>query len=160
MKSYLIVALLMTALPRQALVAQSADPAAPSVVRTAIGSVLGVGVGALVGAYAGGDYTSRDCPPGAPDACLGAAFPGFLWGAGVGGTVGAPIGAWLGSGRNGNVGKSLVLSTAILAAEVLALRSLVHDGRTEHEGLTLTIVAVAPLLQVLTSTYLHAKVRR
>jgi len=127
---------------------------------TAVGSVLGVATGTLAGALAGGGWTSRDCPEGDPDACLGAAFPGFIWGAGVGATVGAPVGAWLGSGRSGNVGTSLLASSALFAAEVLALRSIVRDGRTEHESAALAIVFTVPVLQVMASTFLHARARR
>jgi hypothetical protein len=137
--------------------AQAPDRASPSPVRTAVGSVLGVAAGSVIGAFAGGGWTSRDCPPGDPDACLGAAFPGFLWGAGVGATVGAPVGAWLGSGRNGNVGTSLLVSSGLFAAEVLALRAIVEDGRTEHKGAALAIVVGVPVLQVVASTYLHAR---
>jgi len=137
--------------------AQATDRPSPSTVRTAVGSVLGVAAGSVVGAFAGGGWTSRDCPEGDPDACLGAAFPGFLWGAGIGATVGAPVGAWLGSGRNGNVAASLLASSALFAAEVLALRSIVNDGRTEHKGAALAIVVGVPVLQVVVSTYLHAR---
>jgi hypothetical protein len=144
----------------EAAFAQSADRPSPSVVRTAVGSVLGVAAGGVIGAFAGGGWTSRDCPPGDPDACLGAAFPGFIWGAGVGATVGAPVGAWLGSGRSGNVVTSLLASSALFAAEVLALRSIVKNGRTEHEGAALAIVVTVPVLQVLVSTYLHAQAGR
>jgi hypothetical protein len=138
-------------------VAQSANRPSPSVARTAIGSVLGVAAGSAIGAFAGGGWTSRDCPEGDPDACLGAAFPGFIWGAGVGATIGAPAGAWLGSGRRGNIAKSLLVSSALFAAEVLVLRSIVDDGRTEHEGAAITLVIVVPVLQVIASTYLHAR---
>lgn len=139
--------------------AQSPNRPPPSVARTAVGSVLGVAAGGFIGALAGGNWTSRDCPPGDPDACLGAAFPGFIWGAGVGATIGAPVGAWLGSGRNGNVGKSLLASSALLVAEVLALRSIVKDGRTNHEGAALAIVVAVPVIQVIVSTYIHARSR-
>jgi len=137
--------------------AQSTNRSSPSVARTAVGSVLGVAAGSVVGAFAGGGWTSRDCPEGDPDACLGAAFPGFIWGAGVGATVGAPVGAWLGSGRNGNLGASLLASSALFVAEVLALRSIVHDGRTEHESAAIAIVVAVPVLQTIVSTYLHAR---
>ena len=137
--------------------AQSTDRPPPSAARTAVGSVLGVVAGSVIGAFAGGGWTSSDCPEGDPDACLGAAFPGFIWGAGVGATVGAPVGAWLGSGRNGNVAKSLLASSALFAAEVLVLRSIVRDGRTNHEGAALAIVVAVPVLQVLVSTYLHTR---
>jgi hypothetical protein len=141
----------------EALSAQSPNRPAPSVARTAVGSVLGVAAGGLIGAVVGGNWTSRDCPTGDPDACLGAAFPGFLWGAGVGATIGAPVGAWLGSRRNGSVAKSLLASSALFAAEVLVLRSIVKDGRTEHESAALALVVAVPVLQVVMSTYLHAQ---
>jgi len=144
----------------QVSVAQSSTRASPSVARTTVGSVLGVAAGGVVGAFAGGGWTSRDCPPGDPDACLGAAFPEFIWGAGVGATIGAPVGAWLGSGRNGNLAQSLLASSALFAAEVLALRSIVEDGRTEHKGAALAIVVAVPVLQVIVSTYLHARADR
>jgi hypothetical protein len=128
----------------------------PSVARTAAGSVVGVAAAGLLGAFAGGGWTSRDCPEGDPDACLGAAFPGFLWGAGIGATVGAPVGAWLGSGRRVSLTKSLLMSTALFAAEVIALNSIVEDGRTEHKSAALAIVIAAPILQVIASTYIHA----
>jgi hypothetical protein len=44
-----------------------------------------------------------------------------------------------------------------LAAEVLVLRSIVRDGRTNHEGAALAIVVGVPVLQVLVSTYLHTR---
>jgi hypothetical protein len=75
----------------------------------------------------------------------------------AGATVGAPVGAWLGSGRNGSVAKSLLASSALFAAEVLVLRSIVKDGRTKHEGAAVGIVVAVPVLQVLVSTYLHTR---
>jgi hypothetical protein len=137
--------------------AQSPNRPQPSVARTAVGSVLGVATGSVIGAFTGGGWTSRDCPEGDPDACLGAAFPGFIWGAGIGATIGAPVGAWLGSRRHGSIAKSLLASSALFAVEVLALRSIVKDGRTNHKGAAIAIVVAAPVLQVLASTYLHAK---
>jgi hypothetical protein len=125
--------------------------------RTVAGSVLGAATGAVVGAIAGGSWTSRDCPEGDPDACLGAAFPGAIWGVGVGTTLGAPVGAWLGSGRRRSLGPPMVASAALFAAEVLALRSIVHDGRTNHRDAALTIVIVTPLLQVAATSWLAAR---
>jgi hypothetical protein len=122
--------------------------------------VLGVAAGSVLGAIVGGGWTSRDCPTGDPDACLGASFPGFIWGAGVGATIGAPVGAWLGSKRNGSVAKSLLASSALFAAEVLVLRSIVKDGRTEHESAALALVVAVPVLQVVVSTYLHTRTGR
>ena len=154
---YVVACFVAVVATGEASFAQGADRPSPSPVRTAVGSVLGVAAGTVVGAIAGGGWTSRDCPEGDPDACLGAAFPGFLWGAGVGATVGAPVGAWLGSGRNGNLATSLLASSALFAAEVIALRSIVRDGRTNREGAAIAIVVAVPVLQVLVSTYLHAR---
>jgi hypothetical protein len=131
----------------------------PSVVRTVAGSVLGAATGAVAGAIAGGSWTSRDCPEGDPDACLGAAFPGAIWGVGVGTTLGAPVGAWIGSGRRSSLAPPMIASAALFAAEVLALRSIVHDGRTRHKDAALTIVIVTPILQVATSSWLAARAR-
>jgi uncharacterized membrane protein YfcA len=154
----LVASLVVTVIgPRDVAIAQSPHRASPSVTRTAVGSVLGVAAGSVIGAFAGGSWSSRDCPEGDPDACLGAAFPGFVWGAGAGATIGAPVGAWIGSGRNGNVGRSLLASSALFAAEVLALRSIVRDGRTDHRDAALAIVIAVPVLQVMVSTYLHAR---
>jgi len=129
------------------------------VARTVAGSVLGAATGAVVGAFTGGSWTSRDCPTGDPDACLGAAFPGAIWGVGVGTTVGAPVGAWIGSGRRNSLAPPMIASAALFAAEVLALRSIVHDGRTQHKDAALTIVIVTPILQVATSSWLAARAR-
>lgn len=129
----------------------------PSVGRTVAGSVLGAATGAVAGALAGGSWTSRNCPTGDPDACLGAAFPGAIWGVGVGTTIGAPVGAWLGSGRQRSLAPPMIASAALFAAEVLALRSIVHDGRTRHKDAALAIVIVTPIAQVVTSSWLAAR---
>jgi hypothetical protein len=130
---------------------------AASVGRTAGASILGAVAGATVGALAGGSYTSRSCPVGDPDACLGAAFPGALWGIGIGTTVGAPLGAYVGSGRRNAITPTLLASAALFAAEVVALRSIVKDGRTQHEDAAIAIVIAVPILQVATSTYLQLR---
>lgn len=131
----------------------------PSVGRTVAGSVLGAAAGAVVGAIAGGSWTSRDCPEGDPDACLGAAFPGFIWGTGVGTTIGAPVGAWIGSGRRNSLVPPMLASAGLFAAEVLVLRSIVHDGRTQHKDAALAIVIAAPIAQVVVSSWLAARAR-
>jgi hypothetical protein len=142
-------------------VAASASPALSqgraSVGRTVAGSVLGAATGAVVGAIAGGSWTSRDCPTGDPDACLGAAFPGAIWGVGVGTTIGAPVGAWIGSGRRRSLAPPMLASTALFAAEVLVLRSIVHDGRTRHKDAALGIVIATPIAQVAVSSWLAAR---
>ena len=158
---HLVTAIVLaTSAPGAIVSAQAPMRPAPSVGLTAASSVLGAAVGGLLGAIAGGSWTSRECPPGDPDACLGAAFPGFIWGAGAGMTVGAPVGAWLGSRRNGSLTRSLLASGAIFAAEVLILNSIVDDGRTDHRSAAMGIVVAAPILQVIVSTWLHSRVAR
>ena len=130
-----------------------------SVGRTVAGSVLGAATGAVAGAFAGGSWTSRNCPTGDPDACLGAAFPGAIWGVGVGTTIGAPVGAWLGSGRRNSLAPPMIASVGLFAAEVLVLRSIVHDGRTQHKDTALGIVIATPILQIATSSWLAARGR-
>jgi hypothetical protein len=122
-------------------------------------ATLGVAVGAVAGAFIGGAATTRSCNNG-PDDCLGQAFPGFIWGAGIGSTVGAPAGASLANRGRGNVLLSLAASTAIFGAEVVALRSIVHDGRTMHADAARGIVITAPVLQIVTSTLLELRTRR
>lgn len=117
------------------------DPAAAA--RTTLGAVVGAAAVGLVGAVAGGAFSSRDCPSGDPDACLGAAFPGFIWGAGAGMTIGAPLGAHLFDGRRGKLAPSLAASAAIFAAEVIVLNQFVDDGRTQHKRAALGVVIAA-----------------
>lgn len=128
-----------------------------SIGRTVAGSVLGAATGAVAGAFAGGSWSSRDCPQGDPDACLGAAIPGAVWGIGAGTTIGAPVGAWFGSGRQRSIVPPMIASAALFAAEVLALRSIVHDGRTQHKDAALAIVIVTPIAQIATSSWLAAR---
>ncbi len=130
-----------------------------SVGGTVAGSALGAATGAVVGAFTGGSWTSRDCPSGDPDACLGAALPGAIWGIGAGTTIGAPVGAWLGSGRRNSLVPPMLASVGLFAAEVLVLRSIVHDGRTQHKDTALGIVIATPILQIATSSWLAARGR-
>jgi hypothetical protein len=120
------------------------------------GAVLGAAAGALIGGVSGGSFTSRDCGNDS-DACLGAAFPGFIWGVGLGHTIGAPIGAHLANRRQGDVARSLLVSSALFATEVLVLRSFVRDGRTAHKTTALVVVSVAPVLQVIASSIVESR---
>ena len=129
----------------------------PNVGRTVAGSVLGAATGALLGAISGGSWSSRDCPEGDPDACLGAAIPGAIWGVGAGTTIGAPIGAWVGSGRRSSLAPPMLASAALFAAEVLALRSIVHDGRTDHKDAAIAITIITPIAQIGVSSWLAAR---
>jgi hypothetical protein len=142
--------------------AQGDPRAAPSPMtgRTLGGALLGAGIGALVGGYVGAHVSSRGCESGNPDACLGEAFPGFIVGFGVGHTLGAPAGAHLLNGRRGGPGRSLAVSAAVFAAEVLALNALVDDGRTRREGLVIGIAAAAPVVQILTSAIIEHRTAR
>lgn len=123
--------------------------------RTLGGALLGAGAGALVGGFIGGHLSSSGCESGNPDQCLGKAFPGFIIGFGAGHTIGAPVGAHLLNRRAGNLTRSLLVSGAVFALEVLAVNALVEDGRSAHEGAVIGIAIAAPAIQVLTSAILE-----
>ncbi len=122
-----------------------------------LGALAGGVVGLVVGGFAGASFSSRDCETGNPDDCLGEAFPGFVWGAGAGMTVGIPLGAHLANNRAGSFARTLGVSALIFEAEVIALNALVDDGRTKHKGLTFGIAAVAPLVQMVASVIVERK---
>ncbi len=128
--------------------AQRSGRSTPAV---AAGALAGGAVGFVAGALIGGSITSRDCEPGNPDQCLGAAFPGFIWGAGAGMTIGIPVGAHITNRRSGNFARTFGVSALIFGAEVLALDALVDDGRTRNKGLTFGIAAIAPVVQLIAS---------
>ena len=119
------------------------------------GAVLGGAAAGVIGGLVGGSLTSRGCDFGNPDACLGQAFPGFVWGVGAGTTLGVPLGAHLGGGRRGNLPRSLLMSSALFAAEVVALNLLVDDGQTQHGEAVRAIVIAVPVLQVVSSVYIE-----
>jgi hypothetical protein len=121
------------------------------------GGVLGAAVGLIGGGLAGGAVTSRDCEPGNPDQCLGEAMPGFVWGAGVGMTVGIPLGTHVGNGRRGSLGRSLLVSAGLFAAEVLVLNRLVDDGRTEHMDGVRGVAIAVPILQLISSVWIEGR---
>ena len=158
MKRQLTTAALLVCAATAPVAAQSsASPVgAPRIVG---GALLGAVAGGLVSGIAGANYTSRDCGNN-PDTCLGASFPGFLWGAGAGMTLGAPLGAHLANRRQGKLLQSVLASSAIFAVEVLVLRSFVRDGRTQHKHAALTVVAITPIVQVITSSLIEARTKR
>ena len=119
------------------------------------GAVLGGAAAGVIGGLVGGSLTSRGCNPGDPDGCLGQALPGFVWGVGTGITLGVPLGAHLGGGRRGNLPRSLLVSSALFAAEVVVLNLLVDDGRTEHGEAVRAIAITVPVLQVVSSVYVE-----
>jgi hypothetical protein len=118
-----------------------------------VGGLLGGVAGLVGGGLFGGAITSNDCDPGNPDQCLGEAMPGFVWGAGIGMTVAIPVGAHIGSGRNGDLGRSLLVSGALFLAEALVLSQLSDDGRTEHMGAVQAIAIGVPVIQLVTSVW-------
>ena len=122
--------------------------------RTLLGATAGAALGGLAGGVIGTTIGSRAtaCQIGDPDGCLGAQIPHALWGTGVGITLGTPIGAHLGNGRRGNPAYTALASAALFVGEIVALRSLVHDGRTEHKGTVVGIAVAVPILQVLATT--------
>ena len=128
-----------------------------SIPRATGGAVLGGAVGMVVGGFAGASFTSRNCESGNPDACLGESFPGFLWGAGIGGTIAIPLGAHYAGGRKGALVPSMLVSAAIFGAEVLALRSAVKDGQYVHKRTAIAVVIAAPILQIISSVAFEAR---
>lgn len=150
------------------LTAQSRLSAAPrAIVPTATDDVgttartgwtfLGATAGAVLGGVAGGVIgaaTTRaaECQIGDPDGCLGAQIPRALWGTGIGITVGTPLGAHAGNRRRGSVTYTMLASAALFAGEVIALNSLVEDGRTEHKRTVVGIAVGVPVLQIVATT--------
>jgi hypothetical protein len=121
------------------------------------GAILGAGAGLAVGGLTGGAFTSRDCEPGNPDQCLGEALPGFVWGAGAGIALGAPLGAHFGNGRRGSLGRSMLVSVGLFAAEALVLNLLTEDGRTQHMSAVRAIAIGVPILQVGSSIWIESR---
>ena len=114
------------------------------------GAVLGGLAGGVIGAAIGG--RAEACQVGDPDGCLGAQLPRALWGTGVGITLGAPIGAHLGNRRGGNPAYTMLASLALFAGEIVALRALIDDGRTEHKSTVFGIAVAVPVLQIIATT--------
>jgi len=103
-------------------------------------------MGGLVGARFMGD----GCQSGNPKACLGEAFPGFVWGVGIGTTLGAPLGAHLGNGRRGDLPRAVLVSSAFLAGEVVALRTFIEGDqiRPGRRRAVQAIVILTPIAQI------------
>ena len=122
--------------------------------RTVFGATAGAVLGGLAGAIIGG-WTASNAPPcqiGDPDGCLGATIPRAIWGTGIGITLGTPVGAHLGNHKRGNLLYTTLASTALFAGEVLALRSLIHEGRSDHADAVIGIAIGVPVLQIITTT--------
>ena len=75
-------------------------------------------------------------------------------------TLGAPIGAHLGNRRRGHLAYTVIASAALFAGEVVALRSLVDDGRTEHKSTVVAIAVGVPVLQILVTTLVERSFSR
>ena len=135
--------------------------AGASVGRATAGAILGGAVGVAVGALAGGAFTSSRCDDGGnPDSCIGPLFLGFIWGGGVGHTVGIPLGAHYIGGRKGELVPSMLTSVAIFGAEILALRYAVKDGQYVHKNTAIAVVIAAPILQIISSVAFEARGKR
>ena len=132
----------------------AASNASAATGRTLLGATAGALVGGLAGAYIGAATASgaSPCQTGDPDGCLGAQLPRALWGIGIGITLGAPVGAHLGNRRRGHPAYTALASAALFAGEVVALRSLVDDGRTEHKSTVVGIAVAVPVLQIIATT--------
>ena len=53
--------------------------------------------------------------------------------------------------------RSLVASSLIFGASVIALNALVDDGRTQHKTTAFAIAIATPIVQTITSTYIEAR---
>jgi len=150
----------VTTAPRgKTLIASEDSKTAAATGWTLLGATSGAVLGGLVGGVIGA-YTASGAPPcqiGDPDGCLGATIPRALWGTGIGITIGTPVGAHLGNRRRGRPVYALLVSTALFAGEVVALRSLVHDGRSEHKNGVIGIAVGVPVLQIVASTIVERR---
>ncbi|MDB4917190.1 MAG: hypothetical protein JWM95_4834 [Gemmatimonadetes bacterium] len=126
-----------------------------SIARIAGGALLGTIAGVAVGGFVGGSLDSGSCEN--PDTCLDRALLGFFWGGTGGAAVGAPLGAHFGNRSQGRLGASLLASAAVFGAEIVALRSLLHDGQTAHKSTVFAIMTLTPVLQAITSTIVEAR---
>jgi hypothetical protein len=150
-------ALAITCVSSPALAQRSAGA---GVGRATAGAILGGVAGVAVGALAGGAVTSSNCDDGGnPDSCIGPLFLGFIWGGGVGHTIGIPVGAHYIGGRRGELVPSMLVSAAIFGAEVLTLRYAVKDGQYVHKNTALAVVIAAPILQIISSVAFEARGR-
>lgn len=125
---------------------------------TALGAVVGAAAGTLAGGLIGGAITSRDCETGNPDACLGDAAPGLLVGAGLGYAVGAPVGAHLGNGRRGNLGRSLLVSSALFGVQAVAVTLIGDEVHTGLERSAIPVVFIAvPAAQLVSAVLIERR---
>lgn len=122
--------------------------------RTLLGATAGAVLGALAGAMIGAATASdaAPCQNGDPDGCLGAQLPSAIWGTGVGITLATPLGAHLGNRSQGNLAHTALASAALFLGEVIVLRSMVEDGRTEHKTTVFGIAMGVPVLQIIATT--------
>jgi hypothetical protein len=59
--------------------------------------------------------------------------------------------------RQGDLGRSLLVSSALFVAEVIALRAFVEDGQWTNKNAGITVVVLTPILQMATSTYFASR---
>lgn len=135
--------------------AASRGPGAGS---TVLGATLGAAAGTLAGGLIGGAITGNDCDPGNPDACLGEAIPGLLVGAGIGYAVGAPVGAHLGNGRRGRLGRSLLVSSALFGVQAVTLALVGEEASTRLERSAIPLVFLAiPAAQLVSAVVIERR---
>ena len=144
-----IAATAQVMVPLQARAANTAGATGWTILGATAGAVIGGLTGGLIGAAT---TRAAACDNGDPDGCLGAQLPRALWGTGIGITVGTPIGAHFGNRRRGRVAYTALASAVLFAGEVIALQSLVDDGRTEHKRTVVGIAVAVPVLQIVATT--------
>jgi hypothetical protein len=128
--------------------AQETTPRVPPG-RLVAGGVAGFVAGASLGGLAGYGLYSASCA----GPCEIAGLAGVA-GAGLGGTIGLPMGVYLANGRRGRVGVALLASGATLAAGAGAMyltQSAVGSDRAVNAAY-LVIGATIPVLQISLST--------
>jgi hypothetical protein len=140
--------------------AATASLSSPSTGRALGGAILGGAggllLGGITGLYVGGGRCSE---AGNPDACK--EFYGLLIGAGVGLTLGIPVGAHLLNRRQGSLPYSLLASAALAAVGAVALQSVEGSTDWEHrDNVRGTVVIGVPILQIVSTTLIESLTSR
>ena len=125
-----------------------------------LGGAVGMVAGGLAGLYIGGN---RCRTPGASDTCEG--LLGMALGAGVGITLGVPVGAHLLNRRQGSLPPSLLASAAIFGvgvAAILAVERSEDEARrrgdySQRNGIQVPIALAIPVLQVVSATIIETR---
>jgi hypothetical protein len=124
-----------------------------------LGGVAGVLAGGLLGLVAGGNHCTDS---GNPDTCYG--LEGTLIGAAAGYTVGVPVGTHYANHRRGNLGRSLLVSTAIAGAGagVLAASGVHWNSASNSTGRKVVpvVLLAVPIAQIVASVRIEERTSR